>query len=62
MTHVNITTDVASERLPECPPDCLNTKTGNCPRCYEFTGDGCAHGPVCENCQDDLKGRDDGKG
>jgi len=40
---------------PECPDDCTNYDMGTCPRCYEEYGQGCPHGELCENCQDDLQ-------
>jgi hypothetical protein len=37
-----------------CPDDCTNTDTGTCPRCYAETGIGCAHGPLCADCREEI--------
>jgi hypothetical protein len=43
-------------RSIECPPDCTNDALGTCPRCFDATGRGCAHGPVCNDCAADDDG------
>lgn len=37
-----------------CPPECTNTDYGTCPRCFRETGLGCAHGPLCADCAQEI--------
>jgi hypothetical protein len=43
-----------------CPEGCGNHDAGTCPRCFENTGIGCAHGPLCADCREDITTTEEG--
>lgn len=44
-----------SHKGPEACANCAAKAVGDCPRCYDETGDGCPHGELCEWCAEDAR-------